>query len=747
MNIPIVLASDENYAPYMYVTILSCLETKKPETKYDFFCLIPGAFSPACKDAFNQLEKQYSGCRIQFIDMKDQFTDAGISIPHISIPTYYRLAMPSLLKEYDKAIYLDTDIIVCRDLSEMYSIDMGQNFIGGVQAIGYMTWKAAEKYYRELGMRDLSTYINAGVTLWNLDLIRSENKEAELHELAGCNLQSQDQDAVNLAFYKRALMLPLKYNLMIKYMHQFTHMGDFPLYGQIFGEDAVKEALNSPVIIHYADKVKPWSDSSIPYAEHWWKYVDKLPAIFRKAVCQLPWVLPNIPGCKCQFRKGKLTQLTWRGKNLYEKKIKPENKPLNNTNTQMSTQLLKACLNRPLVSIIVPVYNSEQYLAECLDSILNQTYPDLDIICVNDGSTDNSAAILQQYAEKDSRIRIITKENGGLSSARNAGLEVATGAWVTGVDSDDTLEADTIASCLQYMNCEEVDLICYGVNRLDRTNGRSRDRYIPGKEGITSFSNANILSYRCYFPNKLWKTDIIRQQNLKFLKGVWWEDIAFFYSYLPHVNKLAHVASLKYNYMYDAANDSIINKAHTGDPRVKSILTMLDTVLSYYDTLQLPLPIDRADENLIKTCYNAIISYLSTNSDDEELLDEMWDEFRAILKRHGSIGRLRKSWDICMMYYCHPRLRRTINERLTSINNTNNSNTQTKPDTATEQNIARIMCYDYLQKQYRRIRLKKFFSVGKKRKKYKQQLANLREYIRAYRSLRREFIERMFQFK
>lgn len=743
VNIPIVLASDENYAPYMYVTILSCLETKKSETSYDFFCLIPGTFSPACQDAFIQLEKQYSGCRIHFVDMKDQFADAGISIPHISIPTYYRLAMPSLLKEYDKAIYLDTDVIVCKDLSEMYSIDMGQNFIGGVQAIGYMTWQAAQKYYRELGMRDLSTYINAGVTLWNLDLIRSEDKERELHELAGCNLQSQDQDAVNLAFYKRTQMLPLKYNLMIKYMHQFTHMEDFPLYGQIFGADAVKEALASPVIIHYADKVKPWSDSSIPYSQHWWKYVEKLPPVFRNAVCRMPWVLPTVPSFSCRFDKGRLVHLRWRGKTIFKRKMKTEKKAENGTTEQSAALLMKASRNRPLVSVIVPVYNSEQYLAECLDSILKQTYPTLEIICVDDGSTDGSAGILAQYAEKDSRLRVITKENGGLSSARNAGLEVVTGTWVTGVDSDDTLQPDTIASCLQYMNCEEVDLVCYGVNRLDRTNGRSRDRYIPGREGITTFSNANISSYRCYFPNKLWKTSIIREQNLKFLEGVWWEDIAFFYSYLPHVNKLAHVASLKYNYMYDAGNDSIINKAHTGHPKVKSILTMMDQVLAYYDALTLASPIDCADESLIKTCYNAIISYLSANSEDEELLDEMWEEFRAILKRHGSIGRLRKSWDICMMYYCHPRLHRTLNERL----GTQLTNAPGTANPASQQSMAYIMCQDYLLKQYRLVRFKKMLSFGKKRKKYKQQITILREHIRQYRTLRRGFIEKMFQYK
>ena len=721
----------------MYVTILSCLTCRNPETCYDFFCLIPAAFSDECKAAFARLEQEYLGCRIQFIDMKDQFCNAGISIPHISIPTYYRLAMPGLLREYGKAIYLDTDIIVCQDLTEMYETDLGGNFLGGVQAIGYMTWKAAHGYYKELGIDDLSTYINAGVTLWNLELIRRENKETELHTMAGQNLRCQDQDAVNLAFYKRIKMLPLKYNLMTKYMEQFTDLDANPLYIQIFGEAAIAEALRAPVIIHYADKIKPWADSTVPYSKYWWKYVKQLPDIFKKAICRNGRVLPAIPGCSCRYEKGVLTRLAFCGIRLYKNKIKKAHQ----TAAAQPAAVSSSIMSHPLVSIIVPVYNSEQYLRECLDSILHQTYAELEVICVNDGSTDGSAAVLQHYAEKDARVRIVTKENGGLSSARNAGLEVASGEWVTGVDSDDTLENDTIEACLRYMNSAGVDLICYGVNRLDRNNGRSRDRYIPGKEGITTFSNSSVLSYRCYFPNKLWKNSIIKANNLKFLEGVWWEDIAFFYSYLPHVGKVAHVASLKYNYMYDAGNDSIINKAHTGDPRVKTILTVLDQVLGYYGTLQLPLHVDRADENLIKTCYNAIISYLATNSEDEDLLDEMWNEFRTILKRHGSIGRLRKSWDITLMYYCHPRLHRTLNERHTAAQSSG------KSDPAMGRNLALVMCHDHLLAQYRRLKFKKMFSFGKKRKKYKQKLLFLKEHLRNYREYRKKTIENMFTFK
>ena len=94
-------------------------------------------------------------------------------------------------------------------------------------------------------------------------------------------------------------------------------------------------------------------------------------------------------------------------------------------------------MQTPLISVIIPVYNVEAYLPRCLDSVIQNTYRNLEIICVDDGSTDGSPEILRDYAQRDARITVITKENGGVSSARNAGLDRATGEFVAFIDSDD----------------------------------------------------------------------------------------------------------------------------------------------------------------------------------------------------------------------------------------------------------------------------------------------------------------------
>ena len=106
-------------------------------------------------------------------------------------------------------------------------------------------------------------------------------------------------------------------------------------------------------------------------------------------------------------------------------------------------------------SIVIPVYNVEPYLPECLDSVLNQTLSDWEAVCVNDGSTDNSSVVLEDYASKDSRFRVITQPNGGLSAARNTGMKAALGDYVLFLDSDDWLEPNALLVLSEHLNGED----------------------------------------------------------------------------------------------------------------------------------------------------------------------------------------------------------------------------------------------------------------------------------------------------
>lgn len=122
--------------------------------------------------------------------------------------------------------------------------------------------------------------------------------------------------------------------------------------------------------------------------------------------------------------------------------------------------------SEPKISVIIPIYNTAEYLMRCLDSILNNTYQNLEVICINDGSTDESAVILERYAAADSRIICVNKANAGVSAARNTGLDLATGDFIAFVDSDDWVHPQYFEILMQYANSQNADIVACNLSRV-----------------------------------------------------------------------------------------------------------------------------------------------------------------------------------------------------------------------------------------------------------------------------------------
>ena len=183
-------------------------------------------------------------------------------------------------------------------------------------------------------------------------------------------------------------------------------------------------------------------------------------------------------------------------------------------------------------SIIVPIYNTEAYLNECLDSVINQTYDNMEIILVNDGSTDNSPRICEEYKESDSRVIVIHKENGGLSDARNIGLKSATGDYVIFVDSDDHIELDACNTfCSLLEASQHADIVLTKLKQLINGQLYSRNFYITendtkiitGKEYlIKSFTMRAFSGSACC---NIYKRTFLIDNNLYFKEGVFHEDV------------------------------------------------------------------------------------------------------------------------------------------------------------------------------------------------------------------------------
>ena len=209
---------------------------------------------------------------------------------------------------------------------------------------------------------------------------------------------------------------------------------------------------------------------------------------------------------------------------------------------------------QPLVSVIVPVWNGEKYLAECMESILSQSLRDMEIILVDDGSTDGTWALMERYAAQDGRVRILRRPNEGVSETRNAGIELSTGRYIRFVDADDHLPPDSMRLLLEKAQEADSDLVLaaytevLGHRRYLRDLGRCEDT-VDNAEFLRRLERLSNSFYYGVLWNKLFRGDIIRVQRVRFLSGLeWGEDFAFVMRYLAHAERIRYTAVPVYDY-------------------------------------------------------------------------------------------------------------------------------------------------------------------------------------------------------
>lgn len=202
----------------------------------------------------------------------------------------------------------------------------------------------------------------------------------------------------------------------------------------------------------------------------------------------------------------------------------------------------------PLVSIIVPVYNVESFLSECLDSLLNQTYANIEIICIDDGSTDNSPKILGHYKEQYSQIKTITTVNQGQAAARNLGLKEASGDFIMFMDSDDWLEIEAIETALNqgFFDNSNVDAVCFGLQQV--RNGIVSPYREYSFEGVLPVDEKLALKVSPEPVAKLYRTSFLRQNKITFPEGLWYEDMTFYWHCISCVNEIGTMKEQFYNY-------------------------------------------------------------------------------------------------------------------------------------------------------------------------------------------------------
>jgi glycosyltransferase involved in cell wall biosynthesis len=261
-------------------------------------------------------------------------------------------------------------------------------------------------------------------------------------------------------------------------------------------------------------------------------------------------------------------------------------------------------MKSPKVSVIVPVYNTEKYLPACLDSIINQTFKDIEIICINDGSTDNSAQILKKYAEKDSRIRVYNQKNQGPSAARNNGIKHSKGKYIQFVDSDDQLELNTIK--ILYKKAEEnnLDMVMFNIKPrlVDKKHKERYENYIKYYKRNKTYPeilSGQEMFYKMkknsdYLPSPviyMTKVDLIKKNNITFYEGIIHEDNLFTIQLIFKANRVQHIN--KEFYIRNVRDDSIMTK-NVSIAKTKGLFVCIMELLKFSKTLKLPIEIKKA---------------------------------------------------------------------------------------------------------------------------------------------------------
>ena len=259
-----------------------------------------------------------------------------------------------------------------------------------------------------------------------------------------------------------------------------------------------------------------------------------------------------------------------------------------------------------LISVLVAVYNVDKYIAKCLDSLLNQTYKNIEIIIVDDGSTDNSKKICNEYAQKDSRIKLYEIEHGGLSKVRNYGISVAKGNYIYFVDSDDYLDNDILETLYRNIKKENADISCcsfYEVfkNKVVKKNLKDEYFIMNSRESIIkSFQDDGLGVYAW---NKLFKRELFN--NIEFPLGKRSQDRFIMYQVFDKCQKIVYQSVCKYYYLQRKDNASM-NLAIINTDSIEASLNAIDYLKKYPDV------VNYATANYLLTelkCYKKKVFY------------------------------------------------------------------------------------------------------------------------------------------
>ncbi|MBR6163911.1 glycosyltransferase [bacterium] len=519
-TINVYFSSDKHYFLQCITAITSMFINHKTEERLSVHILTCDLGEKENKIAQNLAKKYNAEIEFIYINQEDfEIYTQNQNMQYLSINTFFRFHILSLVpQEIKKVIYLDCDLVVAGEISELYNQDI-ENYCAGV-----IEDKMAYEQIGILGLKN-EKYFNAGVLLLNLGEIRKTKFEEDVIDYFNKNkrfLKYHDQDILNAIWDCRVKFLDERFNAQ---SYSFQRMK------QRYKKAGVKRIKN-PVIIHYTGEIKPWHI----YCKHikvseWLKYQQMTEYKLNKFELFLFFLKRTLSKI---FYVHKLISLTYiylfgiKLKVISHKKINKINPKIADTNEK--------------VSVIIPCYNQGKYVEEAINSVLAQTYKNIEIVCVNDSSTDNSSEIIKSVAEKHSNIVCLdNKENRGVIYSRNLAIMSSDGEYILPLDADDTIEPTYIEKAVKILAANPSIGIVYCKLR----EFGDKEQFVE----ITPFDKSNFLYDNCIFNSALFrKSDFLQVGKYKDYMYEGWEDYDLWLSFVAQGFDVYRIEEPLFNY-------------------------------------------------------------------------------------------------------------------------------------------------------------------------------------------------------
>lgn len=605
INIAMIL--DDNYVIPTVVSITSLHINVDKKTKYNIYLFLCNV-NKKNKKIIKEINSP-ANITIKTIDVLDNLLNERFVIEgfSVSVSATIKFYLPILLPNLDKVLYIDGDTIIKKDLMSLYCEDIKDYYAGVVK--DYYALFYGGDVWKRLGTKNVA-YFNSGVMLLNLKKMRNDDITNKLVNYR-LNVEDfyMDQDTFNIIIGKKVKYLDFSYNMQtVNYRKMNTkEIADYyslPLY------DEKEEYINRSSIIHFDGKEKPWIYYDILLADLWFNYYIK----------------------SSLFSKHKLIR------EKLEKKI--SNKGPVGLLSHNSNYIQEQEINRkPYVSIIVSIFNIEHYIRRAIESAINQTLRNIEIVIIYDSSIGTIPSIIKEYSKKDKRINVIDQKNQFLSVARNRALKTAKGEYIIFLDGYDILPRNAAETYYIAGLTENSEILISGAYEMNKNVINYKNELHIDRRFIPKNNEIKKDDYRDYVLNitsgsiegKCFKTSFCHEHNLKFLKMPKYEDFYFVDNALALAQKITVLDDCLYYCETNKPNE-IIYETSTENPFI-----LLDAI---------ELCKDRMNENGVfkkvkRSFENKNIQrlfYMLRDLENKDLFDEAKEKVKKICVNEYCFG-------------------------------------------------------------------------------------------------------------